>query len=83
MSDENNNNNNETSLIKANINSNDIDIKNSNNKNLLKLNTIDSSSKRDLLSNLFSSENMPSSKTLLDDEKTFASPDKYRRDKFA
>ena len=75
MSDENNNNNNETSLSKANINSNDIDIKNSNNKNLLKLNTIDSSSKRDLLSNLFSSENMPSSKTLLDDEKTFASPD--------
>jgi hypothetical protein len=74
MSDENNNNNNEASISKANINANDIDIKKSH-KNLLKLHTIDNSLKKDLISNLITLENMPSSKTLFDDVKTLAAQD--------
>ena len=74
MSDENNNNNNEASISKTNINPNDIDIRKST-KNLLKSNTIDDSLKKDLISNLLTSDNIPSSKTLLDDEKTLAAQD--------
>ena len=64
MSDENNN-----------INSNDIDNMNSSNKKILKLNSITNSPKKDVMSNLLTAENMPSSKTLLDDEKTIAAQD--------
>ena len=75
MSDENNNNNNEALISKKNINPDDIDKENPNKKSLFKLNTIDSSIKNDLLSNFLSPENMPSSKTLLDDEKTLGAQD--------
>jgi hypothetical protein len=76
MSDENNNNNNEDSLNKTIMNPNDIDHKNSNKKHLLKFNTIDNSLKKDLISNLLTSDNMPSSsKSLFDDEKTIAAQD--------
>ena len=58
-----------------NMSPNDINNINITNKNLLKLKTIDNSSKKELISNLLTSENMPSSKTLLDDEKTLPAPD--------
>ena len=70
MSDENNNNNNELSQSKTNISPNEQDNINTNSNNEKNLNSLDNNEKKELVSSIITLENMPSSKTLIDDMKT-------------
>ena len=68
MSDENNNNN-ELSQSKTNISPNEQDNINTNSNNEKNLNSLDNNEKKELVSSIITLENMPSSKTLIDDMK--------------